>query len=125
MVYRRCAVLLLLVLMFAPTRALGQDGADTAAAEVRALVRALDPHSAYRVGQEPIRQYPDSAQLRAWWLVAGARAGREAESLEAARTFAESEPEEWAAGYRLLKADKSGPFEGAGTSGRASTDDVL
>ncbi len=103
--YRRAAAAVLALSLLAPGTVAAQNSAQEAADEVRTLVRALDPHTAYRIGEKSLHQFPDSAQLRAWWITAGARAGREAESLKAARAFVDSFPEQGWAWFALAATE--------------------
>ena len=92
------------VFICAATQIGAQTGQGEATSRVRDLVRSLDPHTAYRACTAALERNPDVAELRAWCLVAAARADREAEALDLAKRFVEDRPEEGWAWFALAAA---------------------
>jgi len=79
--------------------------AEQAAVELlRGLYYGRDFHGAYARGQALVAELPDSVELRAWLLTAGASAGRNDESLASARALAEEHPENGWSWFALAAA---------------------
>lgn len=103
---------LLSIAAWPPATAAPQSAAD-AAAEVRQLVRDLDPHTAARLGERALAEHPDALELRAWWTIALARGGRASEALESARDLVDSHPDDGASWLALAAAQMEDREESA------------
>lgn len=78
--------------------------AENAAEKLRELYKMRDFEAGYELGQKFVKQFPESSQVRAWFIINSARNFMSAEAVEMAEKFTEEKPNDSWAWFALANA---------------------